>query len=342
MQFRGPKPALLPLSTSRLKTARFGAIHVRHRVVVTNPKTLIRVTTVPREAPRESPVSIALFHGPWHDSDIYEKSGYVDHLVKQGFNVAQINLPGAVLGQESLDKSNNMLDEVVADVKENLLRHGIGTPPLAIAHSHAAVFLQKYLEDYPLAGLIMLAPLPPSCGHATRRWMGTWGNKRGLACALSAVSSHVVDGMPLHPAHRNPGEASPGCTTGSASPAATGACGSISTAPAATACTSGSDSTGYTLLGASAALIAKLAASPVNLEPQPVPMLVLSATDDCLLTPADIAATAEFHELSDDQVIALSLPTDYKRQLGHGMGLGDAELSKHVLQVIDEWIAPRF
>ena len=135
------------------------------------------------------------------------------------------------------------------------------SPPVAIAGFAEAVVLQKYLESFPLAGAALISPLPPAPApglHAILRSSGA----PDAALPKSAA-----------------------CSTAGAASAALAA----ALAPRARSADAAR---------MAAAFLLRLAQEPVNLEPQPVPMLLLQ---DGSADGGGVAATAALHGLAPQQ-----------------------------------------
>lgn len=135
---------------------------------------------------------------------------------------------------------------------------------------------------------------------------------------------------------------------------------------------SGSSSGTLQGLAASASLLSKMCMEPVNLEPQPVPLLLVASAHDALVPYAHLLDTATFHGLqhslpatlraTDVAAVstALSACAQYRMTpseqvaagsgvvilsepcIGHDGGLFTPQRAVPVLQAISQWIERRF
>jgi len=122
-------------------------------------------------APREAPLAAALFDvgaGGGPPNALYAR--LEEGLTGAGFAVATVRLP---LGPATVPPPGSWkeaMDDLVSDLHAALHAAGLYGAPIAIAPGSAAVLLQKYMESWPLASLIALAPLPPAPGPTIARW----------------------------------------------------------------------------------------------------------------------------------------------------------------------------
>ncbi len=84
---------------------------------------------------------------------------FLGNFAAQGFACYALSFRGhgASRGRESLMSSG--IQDYVEDVFEAVNR--IGKPPVLIGHSMGGFIAQKYLEDAPVPGMALLAPVPP-------------------------------------------------------------------------------------------------------------------------------------------------------------------------------------
>lgn len=127
-------------------------------------KVHIHVTRPAKDAVRESPTPIAYFGA----SDEALVRSLRSSFSAQGFAFAQVRIPWQ-------ERANNIpaggtVDDEVEAVHDAIRAANLSMPPVAIAPAHHAVFVQKYLESYPVSALVALAPLPPSPRRLLLRW----------------------------------------------------------------------------------------------------------------------------------------------------------------------------
>jgi hypothetical protein len=207
----------------------------------------------------------------------------------------------------------DVIDRAVDDVQKSLLRN-VSVPPIAIAHGSTCVFLQKYLESFALAALIMLAPMPPAPTALVRHWAEVARALDSVAAASGAAAGRgrgagseeqeqegEGQGIDMSPegiakslrAFTRSAEAARACLHTSATPmSAVQAAWSRSYSPSSSPSSSSSSA-----LESAAALISATCKEPVNLEPSPVHMLVVASAYDRLLPYAHLLDTASFHGL---------------------------------------------
>jgi pimeloyl-ACP methyl ester carboxylesterase len=59
-------------------------------------------------------------------------------------------------------------------------------PPVLVTHSIGTFIGQKYLESFPLSGLIMVNPIPPASGGTLRKLMSRWNSQTVLNDRLAS------------------------------------------------------------------------------------------------------------------------------------------------------------
>jgi pimeloyl-ACP methyl ester carboxylesterase len=101
----------------------------------------------------------------------------------------------------SLPVSGNS-DGLVQDIHQQITRAKL-TPPIVIAHSLAAYACLKYLESYPLTGLVMVCPRVP-VGEEVQLHLGT-------STAISEVYK-IKDSIPNESLILSPDSQSKFCT----------------------------------------------------------------------------------------------------------------------------------
>jgi len=84
---------------------------------------------------------------------------FLPHFAEHGFACYALSFRGhgASHGRDSLMSSG--IQDYVEDVFEAVNR--IGRPPVLVGHSMGGFVAQKYLEDAPIPGMALLAPVPP-------------------------------------------------------------------------------------------------------------------------------------------------------------------------------------
>ncbi len=207
-----------------------------------------------QRAPRESPTALLFLCGPLSPPAAFARAAAA--LAQQGFASYSADL---LRPQFALCTASP--DGVVEALHAALHEARVFSPPVAIARFAEAVVLQKYLESYPLAGAALISPLPPSLApglHALLRSAGGGGGAAAPALPKSAA-----------------------CSTAAAASAALAAALAPRARSAAAA-------------RMAAAFLLRLAQEPVNLEPQPVPLLLLQDGSD---DGGGAAATAALHGL---------------------------------------------
>lgn len=252
---------------------------------------------------RESPTPILLFGGPLFSPGTWNKIGVVQALSTRGFNVYECDLSRP---QWTLCKQKP--DDLVELIHEEINSARLCAPPVALTSGMECVILQKYLESYALAGLVMVNPLPPSVSSACHTLLGgTSRLPKSPACDRAAPIAALAPRL--------------------ATRARTSAAASIA-----------------------AAFLLSLADAPVNLEPSPVPMLLIGPppataaaahTADAVL--CGTAATAHLHGLTPVHITATlpQHPFPPAGSEGSGGESGDTPASPHTTTICD-WVGSHF
>jgi hypothetical protein len=198
---------------------------------------------------RESPTALLFARGPL--APRADATALAAALSAGGFSCYSLDLlrPQFALCTSSVD---DLVDRVHAGLQEAR----VCAPPVAVASFAEAFFFLKYLESFPLAGLVLIEPLDPLSPapalHALLRGAGAAVRlPKTDACAPAAAASSTALAAALAPRARTPAAAR-----------------------------------------VAAAFLLKLAADPVRLEPQPVPMLLLGDAAD-----TGVRAAAAQHNL---------------------------------------------
>lgn len=229
-----------------------------------------------RSATREAPTPVVFTSGLLHTAAAWEAhSSLPVRLRNSGFTTAFLDLPGYGRAPAGWNPAAS-IDDLVADLRATIGK--LHVPPVLVASSVTACLFQKYLESHALAGFILLSPLPPD----PRRWLQR-------VCKLSdeaAVNSKHVASWLRRSAASEEGAASlwlgnnPGETEAQALFASVE---ELAGSPADDNPGNGASTARVCGFEAAASWLAKLAAEPVNLEPQPVPMAaIFGGADACL------------------------------------------------------------
>lgn len=106
----------------------------------------------------EYPHPLLFLHGAFTGAWCWAEH-FLRHFATQGFACYALSFRGhgASRGRESLMSSG--IQDYVEDVFEAVNR--IGRPPVLVGHSMGGFVGQKYVEDAPVPGLALLAPVPP-------------------------------------------------------------------------------------------------------------------------------------------------------------------------------------
>lgn len=297
-------------------------VHTRTRVTRLEPCA---------RAARESPVPVALLSGPLASAAGMDRAlgGLSHRLTSAGFTVGLVDLPGVGLAQAL--PAAWTLDDVIADVHDALLR-ALAMAPVAIAHSSSALVCQKYLESWSLQGLVMAAPLPPAPAATLARWTGVpHPSAADVGAFLTALALDA-----------------PAAQRALLAPAADGGAAqqhaallmedldALLAASSGAAPVEGAGQQPQTRhlcgLAATAKLLLDLAHSPVTLEPQPVPLLLLLPGRDALVTREEAAATQALHECAGDAEAVVAVP-----HAGHAV-----HYEPDVAACIARWVERRF
>ena len=282
--------------------------------------SLLRLTPAMSSSAREAPTPVALLGGPWQGASSFQRMPLLRALSVSGFGVAALDLPG--YGRANGLPADASLDDVVDGVHTALaaLR---GPPPIMIAHSSAALLAQKYLESYPLGGLVLLCPPPPCPSTWLQRHTG--GDSEALSVARITAA---LRGMRLCPG--DPGaDADAGVTDDDAEAAEllqfVRDCRSDAEAALLDAASPPSGDNGPSQrslcgLAAGARLLQLVCADPVRVEPSPVPLLIVRGLCDDVVSEAEAAETVAFHGLTDADGEDVHL----ERSAGHACMYGDA------------------
>jgi pimeloyl-ACP methyl ester carboxylesterase len=256
-------------------------------------------------AVREAPTPIIFASGLLHPASAWDdRTGLPKRLQAAGYTVGLLDLPG--YGRASAGwRSTQSLDDLVDDLQRAF--SALHTAPLVIAPDTTALLMQKYLESFALAGLVMLSPLPPN----PQRFLSTLIRKSKLNGSApttvnaeqvahwlqaAAVSDEAVRKLWLARAAVDTAD------DDNEHVADLAAC--MQHVEALAMLHEGDpdgSNTGAPVCGFEAAAdwLAKLCIEPVNLEPQPVPMLAVFGEHQGFVPADDCLATIKFHALEE-------------------------------------------
>ncbi|MBP8002090.1 MAG: alpha/beta hydrolase [Chloroflexi bacterium] len=105
------------------------------------------------------PTPLLFVHGAWHAAWCWDEH-FLPYFAQQGYTCYALSLRGHgnSPGRERLRWTR--VAEYVADVAHVVAQ--LPSPPVIIGHSMGGFVVQKYLEQYTAAGLILLASVPPT------------------------------------------------------------------------------------------------------------------------------------------------------------------------------------
>ena len=105
------------------------------------------------------PSPLLFVHGSWHGAWCWDEH-FLDFFADKGYRAVALSLrgPGASPGKERLRWTR--LREYVDDVAETAAQ--LPTQPVLVGHSMGGFVIQKYLEHHTAAGAILVASVPPT------------------------------------------------------------------------------------------------------------------------------------------------------------------------------------
>jgi hypothetical protein len=242
-----------------------------------------------------------------------------------GFTTAELSLPG--FGKASAMHASATIDDVMDAIRASITQ--LDAPPVCIAPSHVALAMQYYLESYPLAGLVMISPLPPRLGPMLTRWTGD-------AMPTRPAIAEYLRRCAASEAYARASVLAPDVDADSVeaflveSEAAT----MIDDAGGSPGGGAGQHSRVLCGVDAAARLIEAMSAVPLQLEPQPIPMLCISAASDQLITATERAATPAWHHLGPEDIIELPAP--------HLIAYGGDDVRSAAVSGIVRWVNARW
>jgi len=105
------------------------------------------------------PAPLLFVHGAWHGAWCWDEH-FLDFFADKGYRAVALSLRGhgASAGRERLRWTR--VQEYVGDVAETAAQ--LPTQPVLVGHSMGGFVIQKYLEDHTAAGAILVASIPPT------------------------------------------------------------------------------------------------------------------------------------------------------------------------------------
>lgn len=307
--------------------------------------TKVKVIPPSPTAKRESPTPIACFAGLWSTSQVYETTGITKRLSSLGYTVGLIDIEWPSVSSSSstttVSSSSSFpsgtndiipLDDIIDNMRTTITK-SLGHSPLAITQFHTSILLQKYLESHPLSGLIMISPFPPACGSLLQRWLqrhreekkGQMGsNNNTMTITLNDTNKSLMD--TINTSKGNNSRLS-GTPIELDTVSLTNRLRTMNPTYSSTRRSSMNENGGNfqgisnngtsdeTLIVSQAQLLQRFAKEPVMLEPQPVPMMILTSVSDAtmkkkilstFITPEEIEETINYHELDNDSIVEIN------------------------------------
>ena len=105
------------------------------------------------------PAPLLFVHGSWHGAWCWAEH-FLDFFADKGYHAVALSLRGhgASPGRERLRWTG--LQEYVADIADTAAQ--LPTQPVLVGHSMGGFVIQKYLEHHTAAGAILVASVPPT------------------------------------------------------------------------------------------------------------------------------------------------------------------------------------
>lgn len=245
------------------------------------------------DAVREAPTPVVFTSGVLHSAAAWDAhSSLPSRLRRAGFTTALLDLPGYGRAPAGWP-ANASIDDLVSELRATIGK--LHVPPVLIAPDLTACLFQKYLESHALAGFIVLSPLPPDPRQFLRRVCKLPGDAvispKHVASWLRRAASSEEGAAQLWLGD-SPNETEVQALFASVE--------ELAGSPAEDDDSSSGGVASTRLCGfeAAASWLAKLAAEPVNLEPQPVPMAAIYGAADACLQQAEVSAIVLFYRCS--------------------------------------------
>ncbi len=107
----------------------------------------------------EHPVPLLFVHGAWHAAWCWDEH-FLDYFAAQGYRAVAVSLRGhgRSPGRERLRRTR--IQDYADDVAETVSR--LPAPPVLVGHSMGGFVVQQYLEHHTAAAAILVAPIPPT------------------------------------------------------------------------------------------------------------------------------------------------------------------------------------
>ena len=118
---------------------------------------LERVSCVPRDAERATPVLFV--HGAWHGAWCWSER-FLPYFACHGYLSHAFDLRGHGKSEGGHRLRRTSIADYVADL-DRVVRD-MDTLPVLVGHSMGGAIVQKYLETHQAAAVVLLATLPPS------------------------------------------------------------------------------------------------------------------------------------------------------------------------------------
>lgn len=96
-------------------------------------------------------------HGAWHGAWCWDDH-VLPYFAAQGYSAHALSLRGHGASERPRHFKTMRLAQYVADVAQ--VAEQFATPPVLIGHSMGGLVVQKYLEQHPAAGAVLLASVP--------------------------------------------------------------------------------------------------------------------------------------------------------------------------------------
>lgn len=212
-----------------------------------------------------------------------------------GYTVGLLDLPG--YGRASSGwRPTQSLDDLVDDLQRAF--SALHTAPLVIAPDMTTLLMQKYLESFALAGLMMLSPLPPS----PLRFLSTLiRNNKANDSVPAAVNAAQVSHWLQAAAVSDEAVRKLWLAVDTTDDDLAACMQHVEALAMVQEGAHGDSATTAPVCGFEAAAdwLAKLCVEPVNLEPQPVPMVAVFGEHQGFVPAVDCLATIDFHELEE-------------------------------------------
>jgi pimeloyl-ACP methyl ester carboxylesterase len=108
-----------------------------------------------------SETAVVFVHGAWHGGWCWSEQ-FLPYFAEHGHPAHAFDLRGHGQSDGATTLRRNRIADYVADLKSVV--DGLGGSPVLIGHSMGGVVVQKYLETEAAAGAVLLATLPPAGG----------------------------------------------------------------------------------------------------------------------------------------------------------------------------------